>query len=131
MLSTTSWWRYPSPYCGGWKGVPLSPWAGARGERVSVAMFSTGTKSYFTFTLTALTASVSFAACGWIVASCSPNGSRPYRTIKLFAFLGFAEDQPVAVMASGVVRFLPAWINDWTLANLHDAVAGREPDHFG
>jgi len=40
----------------------------------------------------------------------------------------FSEDKPIAVLASGMVGDLPFGIDDRTLADLYDTVAGAEPN---
>ena len=44
------------------------------------------------------------------------------------AFLRLSEHQPVAMLPSAVVRFLPFGVDDWSFANLHYAIAWHESD---
>ena len=46
---------------------------------------------------------------------------------QLLALLRFAKHQPVAMLASGVVRRLPLRVDDRPFANLHYTVTGHEP----
>ena len=44
------------------------------------------------------------------------------------ATVRFAKHNPVAVLSSGVVRHFPFRVDDWTLANLDDAIARGKTD---
>jgi len=44
----------------------------------------------------------------------------------LLALLRFPKDDPVAVLPPGVVSRLPLRVDDWALADLHDAVTRHE-----
>src|ERR1700721_88570 len=56
--------------------------------------------------------------------------SRP-SPLTLFPLLRFAEVQPVAMLPPGMMRVLPARIDNRALANLDDAVARRKADSHG
>src|SRR5262245_25753696 len=83
-----------------------------------------------TSTLTAQTASARFGIFAWTDASYSWNGNSRLQ-IDLLTFARLAEYQPVAMTPASMVGVLPAWIHDWTFADLHDTVAGGETDANG
>ena len=70
---------------------------------------------------------VSLLALEGITRQCGVLGGLRDDSVRaLFAFLGFAKDQPITVLPSSMVCLLPLGIDDWPLANFDDAVAWHE-----
>src|SRR5947209_11502414 len=90
-------------------------------------MCTGATPKSFVFILTGRMENVRSKTCASSNARCCWSGtsqSNPNR--RSFALVRLAKDQPITVMPARVVGGFPFRRNNWSLANLHDAIAGTE-----